>query len=367
MTQPKNDTLSIVDDKRIDNVEEIITPKELIKLFPLDNVTAKFVEDSRIKISDIINLKDIKTKPLVIVGPCSIHNHKEALEYAKKVKEWREKYPQLEIIMRVYFEKPRTTVGWKGSVNDPDLDESFNIDKGLKLARELLLKINQLGVPCATEFLDPVTPQYIADLISWGAIGARTVESQTHRQLASGLSMPIGFKNGTKGDPQVAIDAIKAGEKSHSFLSVTKNGKAARITTSGNPDGHFIARGGTKPNYSEEDIEKIEALQKKHGIHKGIIVDFSHANSGKKWENQIEVCKEVSRQILEGNRKIAGVMIEGYFKGGSQSYTPGENAPNDIQEWLSITDECTPIDGEKGTESMLEMLNSASSIRLQSA
>lgn len=367
MTQPKNDTLSIVDDKRIDNVEEIITPKELIKLFPLDNVTAKFVEDSRIKISDIINLKDIKTKPLVIVWPCSIHNHKEALEYAKKVKEWREKYPQLEIIMRVYFEKPRTTVWWKWSVNDPDLDESFNIDKGLKLARELLLKINQLWVPCATEFLDPVTPQYIADLISWWAIGARTVESQTHRQLASWLSMPIGFKNWTKWDPQVAIDAIKAWEKSHSFLSVTKNWKAARITTSWNPDWHFIARWWTKPNYSEEDIEKIEALQKKHWIHKWIIVDFSHANSWKKWENQIEVCKEVSRQILEGNRKIAWVMIEWYFKGWSQSYTPWENAPNDIQEWLSITDECTPIDWEKWTESMLEMLNSASSIRLQSA
>lgn len=367
MNWKDNDTLSIVDDENIESIEPIITPRDLIETFPLDDETATFIKESRKKVRDIVDFKEKQTKPLVIVWPCSIHNPEEALEYAKKVAEWREKYPHLEIIMRVYFEKPRTTVWWKWLINDPNLDESFDIEKGLKTARKLLLDINQLWVPCATEFLDPITPQYVADLISWAAIGARTTESQIHRQVASWLSMPVGFKNWTEGNPKIAIDAINASSKSHHFLSVTKDWKNALVRTNWNRYCHFIARWWIKPNYTEEEIVKIEQLQEKNWVHKWIIVDFSHANSWKKWKNQMQVCEEVSRQIKEGNRKIAWVMIEWYFKEGNQSYNPWKNTPNEIQEWLSITDECAPIEWENWTIEMLEMLNSASAIRLEAA
>ncbi|MDD2566209.1 MAG: 3-deoxy-7-phosphoheptulonate synthase [Candidatus Gracilibacteria bacterium] len=347
------DITSLTDDKRIESVDEIISPRELIDIYPVDEKTSGFIELSRKSISNIINLND--SRLLIITGPCSIHNSDEAIEYAEKLLKIKENNPHLFLVMRTYFEKPRTTVGWKGLINDPDRDDSCDIEKGLEIARDLLLKINQMGIPTAVEFLDTITPQYIADLVSWGAIGARTTESQEHRKLVSGLSMPIGFKNGTSGDIQIAIDAIKSSVGKHTFLSVAKDGKVAKITTTGNSDSHIILRGGsTGPNYSESHIEEIDEKLQKNGIESGIIVDFSHANSSKDYRNQTKVCSDVAEQIKKGNDKIVGVMIEGNLNAGNQKLS------DNLLPGISITDACVDW---RTNNSMFSELNIATGIR----
>ncbi|MDD3144909.1 MAG: 3-deoxy-7-phosphoheptulonate synthase [Candidatus Gracilibacteria bacterium] len=353
MNQPRKDTLSVVDDKRIEEIEEIITPKELVEKFPLDEKTAEFIELSRAATSNIVHLNDPRL--LVITGPCSIHNPEEALEYAELLKSIQEKNQHLFLVMRTYFEKPRTTVGWKGLLNDPYLDDSCDIDSGLKIARELLLKINKMGIPTAVEFLDTITPQYIGDLVTWGAIGARTTESQEHRKLVSGLSMPVGFKNGTTGDLQIAVDAIKSARGNHSFLSVTKEGRVAKVKTSGNPDGHIILRGGANgTNYDSENIKATTEKLDKAGIKTGIVVDFSHANSSKNHNNQPIVCEDIAKQIEAGNRRIVGVMIESNINEGNQPLS------DSLKHGVSITDACV---NWQTNDEMLDRLNSASGKR----
>ncbi len=371
MTQPENDTLSIVDDKRIKEVKKITHPKDLIDKLPLDKEIAQFIERSRETISNIINLKD--SRLLVITWPCSIHNTAEALEYARKIKQWQEENPECFLVMRVYFEKPRTTVWWKWFINDPNLDGSNNMDVWLYEARKLLLEINKMWVPCATEFLDPIAPQYYADLISWCAIGARNVEAQWHRILASGLSMPVWFKNTTEGNLEIAFDAIETSQSEHSFLSVIKGWEVAQITTTWNPDGHIILRWWKNwQNYSEAHVKATVTWLNKRWINTWLIIDVSHKNAVKeegkeKWEGQMVACEEVTRQVAEWNRKIVWVMIESNLKAWSQKFIPWKDNQKNPEYWVSITDECAPIDWEKWTEKMLEMLNSASSIRLQSA
>lgn len=277
---------------------------------------------------------------LVISGPCSIHDVKAGIEYAEKLKVLAEKHKNdLVVVMRVYFEKPRTTVGWKGLINDPDLDGSFNINAGLKKARQFLLDVNSLGIPCATEFLDTVSPQFCADLISWGAIGARTTESQLHRELASGLSMPIGFKNGTSGALQIAVDAVKSAMHAHAFMGVTKQGLAAIIETTGNPHGHVILRGGseTGPQFSKEWVEKTCAAMKKASLKPNVVVDCSHANSQKKHENQPKVAADLATQIAEGSRALVGMMIESHINEGKQDI---KGPPSELLYGVSVTDAC---------------------------
>jgi len=353
MIQPVNDTLSSVDDKRIESIEEIISPKELVEKYPLDEATEQFIELSRISVSNIINLQDDRL--LVVTGPCSIHNVDEALEYAKLLQSIKEENPHLFLVMRTYFEKPRTTVGWKGLLNDPHLDDSCDIDAGLHIARELLLKINKMGIPTAVEFLDTITPQYIWDLVTWGAIGARTTESQEHRKLVSGLSMPVGFKNGTSGDIQIALDAIKSSRGKHSFPSVTKWGKVAKVTTSWNPDGHIILRWWASwPNYSEEDIKRVAHILKWSMLRTGIVVDASHGNSQKDYKNQPIVSAEIARQIAAGNQKIVWIMIEGNLNEGNQPLS------DDLLPGVSVTDACVNWETNK---KMIEELNRAVAIR----
>jgi len=294
---------------------------------------------------------------LVIIGPCSIHDPSAAIEYAGKLKALRDKYADtLEVVMRVYFEKPRTTVGWKGLINDPYLDESFKIDEGLRMARHLLLEINRLGVPAASEFLDVVSPQYIGDLISWGAIGARTTESQVHRELASGLSAPIGFKNGTDGNIKIATDAIQAAARPHHFLSVHKNGQVAIVETAGNPDCHVILRGGKAPNY---DAESVAAACKDLDAAKlpaSLMVDFSHANSSKQHERQVVVAKDIAEQVTGGSTKVFGVMVESHLCAGAQKFTPGKDDPHKLVYGQSITDACI---GWDDSEQVLQILSDA--------
>ena len=326
-----------IDDVRIETIEEVITPEQLMREIPINTSVKRLVFLSRNTVSSILRRKDKRL--LVIVGPCSIHDTRSALEYAEKLALLSKLHTKnLEIIMRVYFEKPRTTIGWKGLINDPDLDASNNINKGLKLARKLLLDISDLGLPAATEFLDPITPQYIGDLISWGAIGARTTESQIHRQLASGLSAPIGFKNSTDGSVQVAIDAIRSASNSHRFLSVTKKGNSAIVSTSGNKDCHIIHRGGVNgTNYAKEYVATTEELLRKNDIDTGIMIDLSHANSNKNFKDQISAGASVGRQISEGNTNIVGIMIESNLIEGNQSIT---GDPNSLTYGQSITDAC---------------------------
>jgi 3-deoxy-7-phosphoheptulonate synthase len=274
---------------------------------------------------------------LVIIGPCSIHDPKAALEYAAKLKAQREQYKdQLEIVMRVYFEKPRTTVGWKGLINDPYMDNSFKINDGLRRARELLLNISDLGLPAGTEYLDMISPQYLADLVSWGAIGARTTESQVHRELASGLSCPVGFKNGTDGNIRIAVDAIKAARHPHHFLSVTKGGHSAIVSTAGNEDCHVILRGGKQPNYDAASVEAACQELAKSGLEPKLMIDFSHANSSKKHENQLLVAQDVAQQISAGEERIFGVMVESHLVAGRQDHTPGQP----LNYGQSVTDAC---------------------------
>ena len=327
------------DDLRIREIKELVAPAKVLGEFAITDDAAKTVAETRQAIHRIIHGADDRL--LVIVGPCSIHDVKAAKEYAAKLKEYAGKSSaDLLIVMRVYFEKPRTTVGWKGLINDPKLDGSFNINEGLRVARQLLLELNASGMPVGCEFLDMITPQYIADLVAWGAIGARTTESQIHRELASGLSCPVGFKNGTDGNIKIALDAVRAAQAPHHFLSVTKEGRSAIVSTSGNEDCHVILRGGKAPNY---DVANVDAAGKglaEAGIAARIMIDFSHGNSSKKPEKQIDVGQDVARQIEAGDSRIFGVMAESHLKAGRQDLTPGKP----LAYGMSITDGCISWD-----------------------
>jgi 3-deoxy-7-phosphoheptulonate synthase len=338
-------------DRRILDIQKIVMPQDVIDEFPLTKSVGKLITKTRDNISNILRGKDPRL--LVIVGPCSIHDVEAAKEYGEKLARLRHQYKdQLEIVMRVYFEKPRTTIGWKGLINDPDLNESFQVNKGLKLARQLLTDLNQMGIPAGTEFLDIVTGQYYADLISWGAIGARTTESQVHRELASGLSCPVGFKNGTDGNIKIAIDAIKSANNSHIFLSPTQEGSTAIYKTSGNDDCHLILRGGKTPNYhSESVLDCVEKLQSEN-IDCGLMIDFSHANSLKQFARQIEVAENVSRQIEQGQSHISGVMIESHLIEGRQEVVKNKK----LNYGQSITDACL---GWQATEKLIARLAEA--------
>jgi 3-deoxy-7-phosphoheptulonate synthase len=315
-------------------------PEHLIRFFPIAGTAIeKLIGTTRSAIRQIMQGKDDRL--LVIMGPCSIHDPAAALDYARKLKAQRDKYAdRLEIVMRVYFEKPRTTVGWKGLINDPYMDESYRIDEGLRIARQLLVEINRLGVPAGSEFLDVISPQYIGDLISWGAIGARTTESQVHRELASGLSAPIGFKNGTDGNIKIATDAIQAAARPHHFLSVHKNGQVAIVETKGNKDCHVILRGGKTPNYDAASVaaacKEIEAAK----LDCTLMVDCSHANSSKQHEKQVEVARDIAQQMKSGKRCIFGVMVESHLAAGAQKFSPGKDDPAKLAYGQSITDAC---------------------------
>ena len=322
-------------DLRIAGRQEVVSAKSLISEQPISEKSSETVFNARKEFSDVLYKKDERLA--VVVGPCSIHDPSAAKEYAELLLNEKNKLKDnLLIIMRVYFEKPRTTVGWKGSINDPDLDNSFNIDKGLSIARQLLRDINDMGMPAGTEFLDVITPQYIADLISWGAIGARTTESQVHRELASGSSCPIGFKNATNGGIQVAADAIGSALHPHKFLSVTKEGKAAIFSSSGNKDCHVILRGGKEPNYTEEFINSTSEILQSNGLEESIMVDMSHGNSSKQHKKQIDVCKNIADQISVGEDRITGVMIESNLVEGNQKADDLGN----LVYGKSITDAC---------------------------
>ncbi|MBH1987553.1 MAG: 3-deoxy-7-phosphoheptulonate synthase [Burkholderiales bacterium] len=353
---PPADKTSQTDDERIRNVTPLPPPEHLIRFFPISGTPVEsLIARTRKAIRKIVHGKDDRL--LVIIGPCSIHDPAAAIEYARKLLPLREKFAgTLEVVMRVYFEKPRTTVGWKGLINDPYLDESFKIDEGLRMARQLLLEINRLGVPAGSEFLDVVSPQYIGDLISWGAIGARTTESQVHRELASGLSAPIGFKNGTDGNIKIATDAIQAAARSHHFLSVHKNGQVAIVETAGNPDCHVILRGGKAPNYDADSValacKDLEAAK----LHPSLMVDFSHANSSKQHERQVVVAQDIAAQLAGGSNQVFGVMVESHLCAGAQKFTPGKDDPAKLVHGQSITDACI---GWDDSERVLQILSDA--------
>lgn len=345
------------DNLRISGMQEVLPPEKLMREQPISELSSKLVFESRNKISEIIAQRDDRL--IVVVGPCSIHDPAAATDYASHLLEATNKYSDcLQIVMRVYFEKPRTTVGWKGLINDPDLDNSFNIDKGVSLARQLLRDINDLGVCAGTEFLDVITPQYIADLVSWGAIGARTTESQVHRELASGLSCPVGFKNSTEGGIQVAVDALKSAQEPHIFFSVTKEGRSAVFSSSGNEDCHVILRGGKEPNYESKHINRTSKLLAESELVQSIMVDMSHGNSSKQHKKQIEVCYNIAKQLGTGEKRITGVMIESNLVEGNQSITNKEN----LVYGQSITDACL---NWQDTEICLETLSEAIAKRRQ--
>ncbi len=323
------------DDLRINEVREVSPPAEVRAEYPLSETAARTTFETRNAIHRILAGEDDRL--LVVAGPCSIHDPGAAIDYAGRLSDLRtELAGALLIVMRVYFEKPRTTVGWKGLINDPDLDGSFNINKGLRLARKLLVDLNDAGVPAATEFLDLVSPQYVADLVSWGAIGARTTESQVHRELASGLSCPVGFKNATDGTLKVAIDAIRSASQPHHFLSLTKEGHSAIFSTTGNPDCHLILRGGVHPNYDRKSVVDAAAQLVAAGLRPQVMVDFSHANSRKQHQRQIEVGRDVAAQIADGGQHIIGAMIESHLLPGRQDVVPGRP----LTYGQSITDAC---------------------------
>ena len=331
---------SQTDDQRIRDVTPLPPPEHLIRFFPIaDTPVEALVGDTRQRIRRVMQGEDDRL--LVIVGPCSIHDPAAALDYARKLKAERDRHAgDLEVVMRVYFEKPRTTVGWKGLINDPYLDESYRIHEGLRIARQLLVDINRQGVPAGSEFLDVISPQYIGDLIAWGAIGARTTESQVHRELASGLSAPVGFKNGTDGNIKIAIDAIQAAARGHHFLSVHKNGQVAIVETRGNKDCHVILRGGKAPNYDAAHVAAACAEIEAAKLPCRLMIDASHANSSKHHQRQIEVMKDVGGQIAAGNRCIFGVMLESHLNGGAQKFTPGKDDASQLAYGQSITDAC---------------------------
>ncbi|MDO5639563.1 MAG: 3-deoxy-7-phosphoheptulonate synthase AroG [Neisseria sp.] len=340
------------DDIKIKEVKELLPPIAHLYELPISEAAAELVYDTRHDIARLVSGDD--NRLLVIIGPCSIHDTDAALEYAQKLLPLRKKYEkELLIVMRVYFEKPRTTVGWKGLINDPHLDGSFDINFGLRRARQLLLTLNDMGMPASTEFLDMITPQYYADLISWGAIGARTTESQVHRELASGLSCPVGFKNGTDGNLKIAIDAIGAASHPHHFLSVTKAGHSAIVHTAGNPHCHVILRGGKEPNYESEYVKAAAEQLTKAGVTPKLMVDFSHANSRKDYKRQMEVAVDVAEQIRNGENNIMGVMVESHLVEGRQ------DKPETYGQ--SITDACI---GWDATEEMLALLAEANRRRV---
>ena len=323
------------DDVRIEQGDELLAPMQVMRDLPATERSEMATFEGRKAVHDILRGADDRL--LVVVGPCSIHDYQAALDYATRLAAERDRLKHdLAIVMRVYFEKPRTTVGWKGFINDPHLDETFDINEGIRLARKLLREINEAGVPCATEFLDLISPQYIADLIAWGAIGARTTESQSHRQLASGLSCPVGFKNGTDGNIRIAVDAIKAAAARHHFISVTKSGHVAVFKTAGNEDCHVILRGGKAPNYDHASVDAACRELAAAGLAQRLMVDFSHANSNKDYRRQMDVCADVARQLSEGERRIVGVMVESHINAGRQDLAPGKT----LEYGVSITDAC---------------------------
>ena len=323
------------DDVRIRELKELAPPAQLIREFPCTEANSQLIFDSRQALHRILH--GMEDRLIVVIGPCSIHDSQAAIEYAHKLVVERTRLAsELEIVMRVYFEKPRTTIGWKGLINDPYLDNSFRINDGLRTARELLVKINQLGLPAGTEYLDLISPQYLADLISWGAIGARTTESQVHRELASGLSCPVGFKNGTDGNIKIAVDAVKAASRPHHFLSVTKGGQSAIVSTTGNEDCHLILRGGKVPNYDAASVAATATEIAEAGLAARVMIDASHANSRKQYENQIPVCADIGKQIANGDERIVGVMIESHLLAGRQDL----EGDGPLTYGQSITDAC---------------------------
>ena len=348
------------DDLRISEIRELISPLEVAREFSRTDAATRTVIASRAAIHDILVGKDDRL--IVIIGPCSIHDPKAAMEYAGRLAEVRDRLSdKLEIVMRVYFEKPRTTVGWKGLINDPELDGTFEINNGLRLARSLLLDINSLGIPAAVEFLDMTTPQYFADLVSWAAIGARTTESQVHRELASGVSCPVGFKNGTDGNINIACDAVKSASQPHHFLAVTKTGKSAIASTKGNEDCHIILRGGKAPNYDAQAVENTCQQMEKAGLRPQVMIDASHANSSKKPENQPLVTKDVSSQIAAGDHRIMGVMVESNLLAGRQDLVPGKP----LTYGQSITDGC--IDWDTSLSVLEQLADAVAARRLREA
>ncbi len=337
-----------VDDVRISEIKDLVPPMHVLREFPVSERAAETAFTARQEIDRILH--DADDRLLVIVGPCSIHDVKAAREYAARLmKEKQRLANDLLIVMRVYFEKPRTTVGWKGLINDPNLDDTFNINHGLRVARELLLELNDGGMPAGVEYLDMITPQYIADLVSWGAIGARTTESQVHRELASGLSCAVGFKNGTDGNVKIAVDAVRAASRPHHFLSVTKAGNSAIVSTTGNDNCHIILRGGKAPNYDADSVEAACKVLANDGQAQKVMIDFSHSNSEKKHERQIIVGENVAAQIAGGDDRIFGVMIESHLHGGRQDLVPGK----DLEYGVSITDACI---GWEDTTPLLDVL-----------
>ena len=347
------------DDLRIASMDHVIPPEEVLGESPLMEAGQRTVFDARAQIREILQQSDDRL--LAIVGPCSIHDVEAAHEYAQRLQSVRDRLAEdLMIVMRVYFEKPRTTVGWKGLINDPDLDDSFQINRGLRLARGLLIWLSEQGIPTGTEFLDLITPQYVADSVSWGAIGARTTESQCHRELASGLSCPVGFKNGTSGDIQVAVDALRSATQPHRFLSLTKEGRSAIFHTTGNQDTHVIMRGGKQPNYEANAIEEVCARLEQAELPVRVMIDCSHANSRKIPEQQARVADSIGEQIRAGDRRVVGVMVESHLVEGNQKLVPGEP----LQYGQSITDACL---GFEQTEQLLEGLAEAVRARRQCA
>jgi len=344
MTTPTDSYLSIVpadktsltDDERIENIVPLPPPEHLIRFFPIQGTPVEtLIADTRRGVREILHGQS--DRMLVVIGPCSIHDSAAALEYAERLAEERRKHAaQLEVLMRVYFEKPRTTVGWKGLINDPYLNGSFRINEGLRIARDLLVRINQLGVPAGCEFLDVISPQYVGDLVSWGAIGARTTESQVHRELASGLSAAVGFKNGTDGDVRIAVDAILAARQKHHFLSVHKSGQVAIVETRGNDDCHVILRGGAQPNYDAANVAAACSELASAGLAQRLMIDCSHANSRKDYRRQREVCADVCAQVAQGENRVIGVMIESHLVEGRQDLVPGKP----LGFGQSITDAC---------------------------
>jgi 3-deoxy-7-phosphoheptulonate synthase len=341
----------VTDDVRISEIKELVPPTHIFREYPLSEAAAQATHVARQAIHRILHGADDRL--LVVIGPCSIHDYDAAMEYARRLVNEADKHVNdLLIVMRVYFEKPRTTVGWKGLINDPRMDNSFLINEGLRLARRILLEINELGLPCATEFLDTITPQYTADLIAWGAIGARTTESQVHRELASGLSCPVGFKNGTDGNMRIAVDAIRSANSPHHFLSVTKSGHTAIVSTMGNEDCHVILRGGKEPNFDAPSVDAAAQEIAKAGLAARLMVDFSHGNSRKQYKLQMEVCSSVAAQLAAGEERIMGVMVESHLVEGRQDLSPEKP----LTYGQSITDACISWDDSLG---VLEQLAAA--------
>jgi len=346
------------DDLRVKEFKELLAPEVIRDEFPLTERAARVTYETRHQIHRILHGADDRL--LVIIGPCSIHDPKAALEYARNLKAEKERLSaDLLIVMRVYFEKPRTTVGWKGLINDPRLDGSFQINEGLRTSRRLLVELNEMGIPAGVEYLDVISPQYIADLVSWGAIGARTTESQIHRELASGLSCPVGFKNGTDGNLKIAVDAIRTSQHPHHFLSVTKEGHSAIVSTMGNEDCHVILRGGRQPNYDAGSVDAACKELATSGLAQRVMIDLSHSNSQKNYQRQVEVGREVSGQIASGDTRIMGAMIESNLKGGRQDLVPGK----ELVYGQSITDAC--ISWEQSVPLLEEMARAVAGRRLK--